>query len=87
MNVSLLEVINVFDELIRGELSREGASDWARKRKIAEDAGELEYEPASQEQKIWDSILYLEGVDLKDGPDSYLHIIDDFRDYRCKLSI
>jgi len=86
MKVSLLEVINVLDKLISGEISREDASDWARKRQVAEDAGELEYESASKEQEIWDAVLYLEGVDLKDGPSSYLHVTDDFREYKCKLS-
>jgi hypothetical protein len=87
MKVSLHEIANIFDSLIKGELSREDASDWARKRQDAEDAGDLEYEPESKEREIWDSILYLEGVDLKDGPDSYLHVLDDFESYRSKLSV
>lgn len=86
MKVSLLEIINILDELIEGNLSREDASSWARDRQTAEDEGELEYEPASKEQIIWDAVLYLEGVDLKDGPDSYLHVVEDFREYKCKLS-
>ena len=86
MKVSLLEIINILDELIEDKLSREDASDWAKKRQFAEDNGELEYEPASKEQLIWDAVLYLEGVDLKDGPSSYLHVVDDFREYRFKLS-
>lgn len=86
MKVSLLEVMNILDKLISGELSREDVSDWAKKRQIAEDGGELEYEPASKEQEIWDAILYLEGVDLKDSPDTYLHVVSDFQDYKCKLS-
>lgn len=87
MKVSLHEIANIFNSLIKGELSREDASDWARKRQDAEDVGDLEYEPESKEREIWDSILYLEGVDLKDGPDSYLHVLDDFEGYRSKLSV
>ena len=86
MKVSLTEVVNIFDGLISGELSREDASDWAKKRQEAEDAGDLEYEPATKEREIWDAVLYLEGVDLKDSPDTYLHISDDFRDYKNRLS-
>ncbi|WP_160060594.1 hypothetical protein [Psychromonas sp. L1A2] len=87
MKVSLLEVINVLDNLISGKLSREDVSDWARKRQVAEDVGKLEYEPASKEQEIWDAILYLEGVDLKDGTNSYLHVVGDFQNYKCKLNV
>ena len=86
MKVSLLEVINILNELIEGKLSGEDASGWARKRHVAEDAGKLEYEPASKERAIWDAILYFEGVDLKDGPNSCLHEVDDFREYKSKLS-
>lgn len=82
MKVSLIEVLGVFDNLISGDISKEDASNWAKQRQKAEDSGNLEYEPTSKEQKIWDAILYLEGVDLKDAPDSYLHTAEDFHDYR-----
>lgn len=87
MKVSLLEIINTLDELIEGKLSREYVSEWARKRPTAEGEDNLEYEPTSKEQTIWDAVLYLEGVDLKDGPDSYLHVVDDFLEYKRKLFV
>ncbi|MBW2570682.1 MAG: DNA-binding protein [Deltaproteobacteria bacterium] len=61
--------------------SREEISDWARILREAEDNSNLYYEPREAEKKIWDAILYLEGVDLKDGPDTYLHINEDFNKY------
>lgn len=85
MKIRLVEVLGIFDDLISGNISREYASNWAEQRQGVEDSGNLEYEPATKEQKIWDAILYLEGVDLKDAPDSYLHTNEDFRDYRNKL--
>ncbi len=86
MKVSLVEVLGIFDDLINGNIAREDVSSWAQERQNAEDSGSLEYEPTSKEQIIWDAILYLEGVDLKDAPDSYLHTNEDFQDYRDQLS-
>ena len=61
--------------------SREQVASWAHAVREAEDAGTLEYEPSEAEKRIWRAILYLIGVDSKDGPDSYLHVEEDFRDF------
>lgn len=82
MTVTLFEIGNIFDQLIGGHLSREDVANWAQQRQQAEDDGVLEYEPPSQEKELWDAILYLEGVDLKDEPQSYLHTVKDFQEYR-----
>lgn len=78
MRVTLNETIDVMRTLIAEERSRMEVAGWARDRRLAEDDGCLEYDPASDEKKIWDAISYLESVDLKDGPDSYLYSKSDF---------
>lgn len=81
MQISIDEIRQKFTELISGSVSRESISDWALSRRKAEDDGQLEYVPPSDESKIWDAILYLWGVDSKVSPTEYLHCEDDFRTY------
>jgi hypothetical protein len=81
MEVSVLEIVEIFERLISNELTREEASDWATMRMKAHDSAILEFKPPSNEQVIWRAILYLQGVDLKTSPDSYLHSSEEFTDY------
>ncbi|WP_155893853.1 hypothetical protein [Cystobacter fuscus] len=87
MIVHLSDIQRAFDELIAGTRSREDLSSWARTLRISDDEGQLLFEPAAMQDLIWRSILYLEGVDLKDSPNSYLHVPEDFIAFRSKLGI
>lgn len=86
MKVNLNEVISIFDRVLSGDITREDASDWAKERQLAADSGELEFETTTEKEKVWNAILYLEGIDLNDGPNSYLHIDDDLQNYRAEIS-
>ncbi len=82
MKISLNKIKQAFDFLIKEKKSREELASWAQKFQLAEDDGELEYDPPSEEDKIWDGIEYLMGVDLKDTDGSYLHTIESFIKYK-----
>ena len=87
MKVSFHEVGPLFEQLLAGSVSREFASSWARRVRQAEDAGTLVYEPAGLEHRLWEAIQFLEGVDLRDSPDSYLHVTADMLAARSKLDL
>lgn len=87
MQVTLTEIRKTFDELINEDMPREEIAAWAKKRQEAEDDDLLEYDPPSEENKIWRAITYLMGVDLKDTDVSYLHSIQNFIDFRKKMEI
>jgi hypothetical protein len=82
MRISLPEIKQAFDSLIKEQKSREELANWAQKLQFAEDEGILEYEPPSEKAKIWDGIEYLMGVDLKDADGSYLHSKESFIQYK-----
>jgi hypothetical protein len=81
MRVSNEEVVTAFRDLMTGVRSREDIATWASRVRKADDAEGIEYVPPSAESAIWDALEFLMGVDLKDGPDSYLHNHQDFLDY------
>lgn len=87
MQVTLTEISKQFDQLINEDMPREAIAEWAKKRQEAEDDDLLEYDPPSEEDKIWRAITYLMGVDLKDTDGSYLHSVENFIDFRKKMGI
>lgn len=82
MKISLNEIRQAFDSLIKEKKSREELAAWAQKFQLSEDDGDLEYDPPNEEDIIWDGIEYLMGVDLKDVDGSYLHSIKSFVQYK-----
>lgn len=82
IRVSLDDIKQAFDFLIEEKKSREELSNWAIKLQFANDNDDLEYDPPSEEAKIWDGIEYLTGVDLKDINGSYLHSKKSFIQYK-----
>jgi hypothetical protein len=87
MRISLPEIQEVFTELIEERKSREEIASWAAQRQVANDSGNLEFEPASEKKKLWRGITYLMGVDLRDIDGSYLHSIENFIDFRKETDI
>lgn len=73
MTITLEELKNIFSAVIRGDLSREEASDRAIELQQAADDNNLHYIPAEKEYLMWDAILFLLGVDLRSSPNEYLH--------------
>jgi hypothetical protein len=78
MQVSANEVKEIFQQLIDEKLSREEVAEWAYSRTQAYDNEQLEFFPLEEELKIWETLQYFEGVDLKENPDKYLHVKSDF---------
>ena len=83
--IHLNEIKAVLKELLGNKISRETAADWALKLRESEDSGSLEYIPKESEQIIWKGILFIEGIDLKDSPNSYLHNNFDIELFLRKL--
>jgi hypothetical protein len=61
VKVSLTEMQNIFNDLIKENKSREEIASWALQRQVANDAEDLEFEPAFEKKKIWGCIIFLTG--------------------------
>ncbi|MDC4679746.1 hypothetical protein OHW47_13340 [Acinetobacter baumannii] len=72
MKISLLDVQEVFNDLLNHEISRDDAEEWARKRMKALDNQDLLFDPPSEEELLWKAVIYLSGVGLKISPDKYI---------------
>ncbi|EPG7852825.1 hypothetical protein LJ598_003543, partial [Acinetobacter baumannii] len=62
MKISLLDVQEVFNDLLNHEISRDDAEEWARKRRNALDNQDLLFDPPSEEELLWKAVIYLSGV-------------------------
>lgn len=78
--VSFNTAQKIFKLMINGKISREKADEWASSMLREEEEGSLVYSPAEDEEKIWDGIMYLCGVDLQVAPGEYLHTLEDIRE-------
>lgn len=83
--ISKADITSMFDDLIMSRSSREAVAARARDLREAEDEGALVYDPPQDEHILWDAILYLEGADLKETPEDYLHDDANFIEYRRLL--
>ena len=72
MKISLLDVQQVFNDLLNHKISREDAEEWARKRMTALDNHDLIFDPPIKEELLWKAVIYLSGVGLKISPDKYM---------------
>jgi hypothetical protein len=82
MIISLNEIKQAFDLLIKEKKSREEIANWASKLLFAHDDQLLEFDPPIEKRKIWEGIKYLMGVDLLDIDGTYLHSKESFIQYR-----
>lgn len=85
MKISLDEIKEAFECLIKEKKSREEVTDWAVTLQLAHDNKILEFVPPQDKYKIWDAITFLISVDLKTSPHTYLYSIDDFLIYKTNL--
>lgn len=85
--VSVEDLSRAFDDLISGSRTREEVSDWARDLRLAADDDRLRFEPESVRPRLWEAIIYLEGVDLKDSPSTYLLGSEDFETFRKTIGL
>ena len=83
--VDLRMISVILQRVLSQEISREEASDWAYKARVGLEERRIYFLPAKDERKIWGAILLVEGVDLKDSPNSYLHCRDDVVEWNKKI--
>lgn len=87
MKVTLDEIKQIFDDLIKEKKPFEEVSNWALERLFADDVEPLQCEPPTERLKILRAILYLTGVDLRDLDGGYLHSIENFIDFKNELNL
>jgi hypothetical protein len=79
MEVNLEMVHRVFSDVLDGRMTREAADRWAYGVKQQFEAGSLTYSPATAEDRIWEGVMYLFGIDIMESPGEYLHTDEDIR--------
>ncbi len=87
MKVQLNDIVQILNDLISEKKTREEVSKWALVRQQAYDNDALVFDPCTKKKEIWNAIIFLIGVDLKDYDGSYLHSQVDFQDYKQKFSV
>ncbi|ATO27085.1 DNA-binding protein [Bacillus atrophaeus] len=70
----LIECINKMKKLLIGKTTREEVAEWAGTYVYADD-------PEIEDDRVWDMLILLSGIDLKDSPETYLHSTDDINDW------
>jgi len=73
------EVVDKLKMILQGKLTREEAADWASEYVMQD-------EPNISDETVWELLQIVSGVDLKDGPDEYLHVEQDIIDWITKYS-
>ncbi|ATX85083.1 MULTISPECIES: DNA-binding protein [Bacillus amyloliquefaciens group] len=71
---TIAECLKKADLILNGQAVREEVSDWAWGYVTAHD-------PEVEDENVWEMLVYLSGFDLKDSPDSYLHTIEELKDW------
>lgn len=66
----LIECINKIKIVLNGQTTREEVSDWAGTYVYADD-------PEVEDDRVWDMLILLIGIDLKYYPETYFHSTDD----------
>ncbi|MBC9027031.1 hypothetical protein JDW21_17640 [Bacillus subtilis] len=72
--LKLIECINKIKSVLNGQTTREEVSDWAGIYVYA-------YDPEVEDDRVWNMLILLSGIDLKDSPETYLHSTDDLNDW------
>lgn len=65
MNISRKDVRPIFRALLDGHMSRDAADRWAHSVMKEQEAGTLIHIPRSDEEHIWNGVMFLYGLDLK----------------------
>ncbi|CAL1522038.1 hypothetical protein CNT_KDOLBLKC_00206 [Bacillus subtilis] len=71
---NLIECINKIKSVLNGQTTREEVSDWAGTYVYVDD-------PEVEDDRVWDMLILLSGIDLKDSSETYLHSTDDLNDW------
>jgi hypothetical protein len=79
MELDLETVRQVFRDVLDGRMTRDAADRWAYGVMQLSEARSLTYSPPTAEDRIWDAVMYLYGIDLMVAPGEYLHNEEDIR--------
>lgn len=85
VKIDIDSIKSVLHKVLKGDISREHASAWAIELRTTNDQNSLEYYPREFEAILWHCIIFIEGIDLKDAPDSYLHNEGDIKGFLEQL--
>lgn len=85
MEIRIEDIKQVLEKLLDGKMSREDASLWAFNLRQEVDDNKLIYSPEKDENILWESILFIEGIDLQNEPNVYLHNKKDIQDFCDKI--
>ncbi|MEG2695856.1 MAG: hypothetical protein RR966_15560 [Acinetobacter sp.] len=77
MEVTLDQVKSVFEDVLQKRMTREEASVWAFSVISASDTNSLTLIPNEKRDKLWESLVFLGGIDLIGHPDKYLFNEED----------
>ncbi|MES2387434.1 MAG: hypothetical protein V4543_05500 [Bacteroidota bacterium] len=64
MKITVNHILDAYQGIIDGSVSRDEISTWAAGCMFAAEAGKLDFDPRQDEKTIWNSIQFLSGVDL-----------------------
>jgi hypothetical protein len=81
IRISSQDVEKILESLIKNEITRDDAEQWAYERMLANDNKSLIYIDERDEKRIWDAVMYLLGAGLKNDPNTYFHPHEDFLIY------
>lgn len=85
MELRIENVKQILEKLLNDKISREDASSWAYNIRQKVDNNKIIYYPEGNEKILWESILFIEGIDLQNEPNVYLHNSKDIQDYLDKI--
>ena len=81
MNISRKDVRAIFRAILDGHMSRDAADQWAYSVMKEQEAGTLVYIPRLDEERIWDGVMFLYGIDNKPSPEGdFIFSDEDIRD-------
>ncbi|MFM1977403.1 MAG: hypothetical protein RL145_2249 [Pseudomonadota bacterium] len=79
MEIDLETVRQVFRDVLDGRMTRDAADRWAYGLMQLFEARSLTYSPATEENRIWDAVMFLYGIDIMEPPGQYLLSEEDIR--------
>jgi len=85
MEIRIEDIKQILEKLLDDKMSREDASLWAYNLRQEADDNKLIYSPEEDEKILWESILFIEGIDLQNEPNIYLHNRKDIQDFWDKI--
>jgi hypothetical protein len=79
VEIDLETVRRVFCDVLDGRMTREAADRWAYGVVQESEAGSVTFSPVTAKDRIWESVMYLYGIDSMEAPGQYLHTENDIR--------